>query len=71
MYCPDLDDAVIPINFVTTFVLEINQTKPEGEQLEHMTPSCKVKQIWKLLNEENELKDIFNCDHLWDRPSLR
>ena len=71
MYCPDLDDAVIPINFVTTFVLEINQTKPEGEQLEHMTPSCKVKQIWKLLNEENELKDIFNCEHLWDRPSLR
>ena len=51
MYCPDLDDAVIPINYVTTFVLDINKTKPEEEQLEHMTPSSKVKQIWKVVDE--------------------
>ena len=71
MYSPDLDDDVIPINFITTLVLDINKTKPREEQLENMSSHKKVKQIWKLFNEENELKNSLNLENLWERPSLR
>ena len=71
MYCPDLDDAVVPINYVTTFILDANTNRPNKEKLENMSSRNKIKEIWKLLNEENELKDCFSCESLWDRPSLR
>ena len=71
MYSPDLDDAVIPLEFITTFILDINKTKPREQKLEHMSSQDKIKQIWKLLNQENELKNILNCENLWERPSLR
>ena len=71
MYSPDSDDAVIPINYITTLILDINKTKPREEQLENLSSDCKVKQIWRIFNEENELKNSLNIENLWDRPSLR
>ena len=71
MYSPDLDDDVIPISFITTLILDINNTKPREEQLENMSSDKKVKQIWKLFNDENELKNSLNLENLWERPSLR
>ena len=71
-YCPSLDESIVPLNYVATYVIEVDKEKrKEVERLDHLNLKDKLHRVWETLNEEEDMKDIFNVDMLWDKPSKR
>ena len=71
LYIPEQDDSVIPINYLSTFVLENDRKRRKGERLETMSMKGKVQSIWKDISQDVELMDCLNIENLWEKPSLK
>jgi tetratricopeptide (TPR) repeat protein len=71
-YCPSLDESIVPLNYVSTYVIEVDkETREEVDRLDHLNLKDKLRRVWETQNEEEDMKDIFNLDMLWDKPSKR
>ena len=71
-YCPSLDESIVPLNYVATYIIEIDkETKEEKDRLDHLDHKGKLRRVWDILNEEEDLKDVFDVEKLWKKPSLR
>ena len=71
-YHPSLDESIVPLNYVATYVIEVDKEKrKEVDRLDHLNLKDKLHRVWETLNEEEDMKDIFNLDMLWDKPSKR
>ena len=68
-YSPDLDDSVISLGHITTYILE--NDKNGNNQLEGLDFEGRIKFIWRALNEEEELREALDIENLWERRSLR
>ena len=69
LYSPDLDDSVIPLGHITTYILE--NDKNGNNQLEGLDFEGRIKFIWKALNADEELREVLDIENLWERQSLR
>ena len=69
-YIPDLDTSVIPINYITTVILENNKKKNEKKRLENLDPSQRIQTIWQEICNDGEMRDCLDIDQLWKKPSL-
>ena len=69
LYSPDLDDSVIPLGHITTYILE--NDKNGNNQLEGLDFEGRIKFIWRALNEDEELREALDIENLWERESLR
>ena len=69
LYSPDLDDSVIPISHITTFILE--NDKNSENQLPGLGLSERIQHIWRVLNEDEELREALDIEKMWERKSLR
>ena len=57
-YCPSLDESIVPLNYVATYVIEVDKEKrKEVDRLDHLNLKDK---FWETLNYEEDMKDIFN-----------
>ena len=71
-YCPSLDESIVPLNYIATYVIEVDKEKrKEVDRLDHLNLKDKLRRVWETLNEEEDMKDILNLDLLWDKPSKR
>ena len=71
LYIPDEDSSVIPINYLSTFILENDKKRDKVDRLEHLSFKDKVQTIWKQIGKEAELMECLNIEALWEKPSLR
>ena len=70
-YNPDLDDSVIPLSYITTYILEINKTNDSNVKLEKMSLAERIQHTWSVIQTEDDLRDSLDIDKMWERPSLR
>ena len=69
-YNSELDDSVIPLSYITTYILEINKTE-KSNGIEKMSLEDKVRHAWSVIQAEDDLKDSLDIDKMWEKPSLR
>ena len=69
LYSPDLDDSIIPLGYITTYILE--NDKNGNNQLQGLNFEDRIKFIWRALNDEEELQEALDIEKLWERRSLR
>ena len=69
LYSPDLDDSVIPLSHITTYILE--NDKNGNNQLLGLDFEDRIRFIWRALNDEDELQEALDIEKLWERRSLR
>ena len=69
LYSPDLDDSIIPLGHITTYIIE--NDKNGSNQLEKLDFEDRIKFIWRVLNEDEELREALDIEKLWERRSLR
>ena len=69
LYSPDLDDNVIPLSHITTYILE--NDKNANNQLQGLSFEDRIQFIWRAVNEDEELREALDIENLWERRSLR
>ena len=71
-YCPSLDESIVPLNYVATYIIELDKERSqETDRLDHLDTRGRLRRVWEILNEEEDLKDILDVGKLWEKPSLR
>ena len=57
-YCPSIDESIVPLNYVATYIIEVDkETKEEKDRLDKIDVTRKLRRVWQILNEEEEEKD--------------
>ena len=68
-YNADMDDNVIPLGYVTTYILEL--LKSQEIDLGKLSLRDKISSVWNVFIATDDLKDSLNIDNLWEKKSLR
>ena len=51
-YCPSLDESIVPLNYVATYVIEVDKEKrKEVERLDHLNLKDILHRVSETLNE--------------------
>ena len=68
-YNPDMDDNVIPLGYITTYILEL--FKNQRTDISKLKMSDKINKVWNVFSATDDLKDSLDIDNLWEKTSLR